>query len=273
MLAHQNNQKEQNMRTKTKGIARRVTLVVAAFVVLVLGISVAGQASASQSTYPWDSADIKNQSLGSVDFAPNSVGSSEITYQGVIGFDIKNGDVTGVDIQDGSITTKDLSDATEAKLKGNTGDTGAAGKDGVVDPIDLVTEKKTVTNMGGTWGTLAEPRATLLGSVDVPAGKYMVTANGFFTADADGNPVEAQVQTAVRYDNGTKWGVDLGTAYSTTGTWKGRDYTTSSTRVVTIPTDTTVSVYGFGYDIAGESSQNSGQFDASAYLTLTPVQD
>lgn len=258
---------------------KRIALTVAAFTALFLLLGWGVAANASQSTYPWDSADIQNQSLGSVDLAPNSVGSSElqaigtedVKYNSLNGWDIENGMLTGVDVKDGSLGLKELSESAKAELKGDTGDAGTPGTDGVVDPITLETEKTTVTNMGGTWGSLAEPRATLLGSVEVPAGKYMITANGFFTADADGNPVPAQVQTAVRYDNDTKWGVDLGTAFSTTGTWKGRDYTTSSTVVLTLP-DTTVSVYGFGYDVNGESGQNSGQFDASARLTLVPVQ-
>jgi hypothetical protein len=264
------------MRTKTKGIARRVALVVTAFVVLVLGVSVAGQASASQSTYPWDSADIKNQSLGSVDLAPNSVGSSELAansvgsadvkYNSLTGWDILNNDLTGVDVKDGSITTKDLSDATEATLKGNTGENGAPGKDGVIDPV-YETSNVNVVKIGGKFAD----NATIADQFTLSAGKYMISTDALFRSNAttSGN---ADLQLAVRAADGTVWGQDLGTAFTgDSPVQANREVSVHTTRVVTIPADTTVTVYVFGYDASGEGSADSGLFDAEVYLTAVPV--
>jgi hypothetical protein len=118
---------------------KRIALSVAVFVALILGLGYASTATASSDTYPWDSADIKNQSLLSVDLAPNSVGSSElqaigtedVKYNSLNGWDIENGMLTGVDTKDGSLGIKEFSADAKAALKGDTGDQGVAGENAV----------------------------------------------------------------------------------------------------------------------------------------------
>lgn len=111
-----------------------IAAIVAATAMLFGGMA---GATASQSTYPWDSADIKNQSLRSWDLAPNSVGNSElvgnavsspeVAYNSLNGWDIENGTLTHHDVQDGTLGLADLSESAKAELQGAAGTDGVSG--------------------------------------------------------------------------------------------------------------------------------------------------
>jgi hypothetical protein len=160
-------------------------------------------------------------------------------------------------------------------LKGDTGadgvdgENGQDGADGVVDPVYLATTPVNVALIGGPFAT----NATLAGSVELPAGKYVVTTDAFFKSNTttSGNTT---LQVATRGVDGSQWGQDLGTGFTgSSPVQANREVTTSTTRVVTLAADTTVEVKVFGYDNAGTGSADSGKFDAQVYLTAIPVQD
>lgn len=266
---------------------KRNYMVPAALVAAALVIGVPTVAAASQNTYPWDSADIKNQSLGSVDLAPNSVGSSEIRgnavgtsevkYSSLNGWDIENSSLTGVDvksssldgsdIKDGSLTTKDLSTATKASLQGKD---GKDGRDGIIIPISRTSEFVTVDKIGGSFKT----NATLAYEIALPAGKYLVSAHGFFISNQEtsGN---TSLQVALRSGwNGTDaFGTDYGTGFTGSAPSQAQREVTTSTPLTTIELteETTLQVLVFGYDNAGQGSADSGKFDSQVTLTAIPV--
>lgn len=244
---------------------KRNYLVPAAIVAAALVIGVPTVATASQNTYPWDSKDIKNQSLLSVDLAANSVGSSEIrgnavgtseiAYQGVSGFDIKNNDVTGVDIKDQSIGLKELHPSTVSALE-----------DAVVPQFGKFTAN--VANVGGSFSE----RATTAGEFTLKSGKYIITTDALFRSNAatSGNTT---LQVAVRGKDGSEWGSDLGTGFTgSSPSQANREVSTSTTRVVSVDVDTVVEVKVFGYENNGTGSADSGLFDAEVHVTAIPVQ-
>lgn len=227
------------------------------------------------------------------------------------GDDIKTGAVTGTHVKDGSLTTKDISQATQDKLKGNagadgaqgpqgeagpqgpsgadgedgaqgpkgdtgdtgpqgpTGATGEDGEDGVVTPVYKETAPVNVAKIGGSFKT----NATLAGTVELPAGKYILDVNGFFRSN-QATSGQTTLQTAVRvgWNGADTFGTDLGTAFTGgTPTAANREVSNSATRVVHLPTTTTVQLLVFGYDNSGGSA-DSGKFDATVFFTATPVQ-
>lgn len=244
---------------------KRNYLLPAAIVVAALVLGVPTIASASQNSYPWDSGDIKNQSLLSVDLAPNSVGksetrgnsvgTSEIEYQGVAGLDIKNNDVTGVDIKDQSIGLKELHPSTVSALE-----------DAVVPQFG--TFKANVANIGGSF----KERATKAGEFTLKSGKYIITTDALFRSNAatSGNTT---LQVALRGEDGSEWGTDLGTGFTGSSPSQiNREVSTSTTRVVSVDVDTTVRVMVFGYENNGTGSADSGLFDAEVHVTAIPAQ-
>lgn len=244
---------------------KRNYLVPAAIVAAALVLGVPTMAAASQNTYPWDSTDIKNQSLLSVDLATDSVGKSEIrssavgspeiAYQGVAGLDIKNDDVTGVDIKDRSIGLKELHPSTVSALE---------------DSVQPLFGKFTanVANVGGSFSE----RATKAGEFTLPSGKYIITTDALFRSNAttSGNTT---LQVAVRGVDGSQWGSDLGTGFTgSSPSQANREVSTSTTRVVSVDVDTTVEIKVFGYENNGTGSADSGLFDAEVHVTAIPVQ-
>lgn len=202
------------------------------------------------------------------------------------GGSVAAGHITGQDIVNGTVRTGDIADKTIRADDIRPGRIGMehmrrdlreqfaenSESDAAPSPIYSESDKDiAITQMGGSWGTLTEPNATLLDTVTLPAGRYVLTTEGFFTADSDGNPAPAQIQVAVRMADGTKWGADLGTCFATTGVERKRDYTCSTTRTVELAADTDVQVFGFGYNVEDEGGSNSGEFVAESYLTALPV--
>jgi hypothetical protein len=201
------------------------------------------------------------------------------TTGAVAGIGIGKGNIGSWHIADGTIKGKDLRPGIKEKVKnGNKAlrkienNQDQWSEDTKVVPFYSESDKdQEIVNTGGSWGTLADPRATQLDSVMLPAGKYVITTEGFFTEIDGGNPDAAQLQIAVRMADGSNWGVDLGTCFTTTGTAPGRDYTCSTTRTVTLTEETEVLVFGFGYNVNDQSGSNSGEFEAESYLTALSV--
>ena len=95
------------------------------------------------------------------------LGGSATAASGLInGSKIKKGTVTTKQIKNRTITKNDLRPALVKSLKGKTGAKGAKGADGVVQPFY------------GEFDSINLPANTELGigTINVPAGKYMVTA-------------------------------------------------------------------------------------------------
>ncbi len=99
-----------------------------------------------------------------------AIGGTATAASGLInGKKIKNNTVTGKKLKNRTITKNKLAPATVKALKGQQGpkgDTGQPGKDGVVSP--------TYQEFGST--NIVDGNELAIGTVNVPAGKYMVTA-------------------------------------------------------------------------------------------------
>lgn len=255
---------------------KRNYMVPAAIVAAALIIGIPTVASAAATI---GSAQIRNQSILSVDLAPNSVGSSELRADSIDSREVKPSSLLGSDIKDGSLGLADLSATAKDTLQGSDGSdgingvdgsdgvNGVDGADGVVEPV-YATFTANVANIGGSFST----QATKAGEVTLPAGKYLITTDALFRSNAttSGNTT---LQVATRGVDGTQWGSDLGTGFTGASPVQAdREVTTSTTRVVTLAVDTVVEVKVFGYDNAGQGSADSGLFDAEVYLTAVPVQ-
>jgi len=197
---------------------------------------------------------------------------------GFIGHDqLGKGSVWSNTVKDGSLRYRDLNDHTIKRLKGKKGErgarglTGAAGTDGLAVANTRQFDPTSIENVGGTFGKFGEGvRATLLGSFDLSPGKYMLTANGLFVP-SEPTTGQSHGELALRVDTGSSWGLDYGTSFSPVSPTPGRESTSSSTRVVTVSSYTTVLVYAFGY-ADDQGSADSGKITATAWVTVAKVQ-
>lgn len=260
---------------------KRIALLTAALIAVVLGFGAVSNASASQTTYPWDSADIKNQSLLSVDLAPNSVGSSEIKTNAVgpsevhdLGsYDVANGSLTGLDVKDKSLTTKDLSDATIASLQGEDGTDGVDGEDGEDAQLSFQTEVSgsvNVAKIGGSFKT----NASLADEITLEPGTYLINVHALFRSNSttSGN---ATLQVALRdgWNGIDAFGTDYGTGFTGGSPVQADREVTTATALtpVTVTETKTLKVLVFGYDGSGQGAADSGKFDAVTTTTIIPV--
>lgn len=256
----------------TKLMGQVPTIVIAAATAAIFGGGAAY--AAAQIT----SAQIADQTIQSRDIAAQGVGTSEVRNQSIVSGDISEGGVGASEIRDGSITGADINDTTEKNLKGATGpqgekgDPGAPGKDGVVSPVYSATEFMTVENIGGSFGKFTETvRATKVDTVELPAGEYVLTAEGFFLNN-QATSGQTRMQLAVRVNDGSDWGKDFGTCFTgAISTLANRESHCSSTRVVTVAEGDVVEVYAFGY-ADDQGSADSNKVDVKSYVTAIPVQ-
>lgn len=212
-------------------------------------------------------ADIKNGSVSRLDLGINSVASGEVLDNSLTSADVKNASLTGSDVKNKSLTTNDLSDATIASLRGNDGKPGINGEDGIVSPD----HKRFTAEAVPVGGKFAE-RAKMTGRFTMKAGKYLITTDALFRSNqaTSGN---TSLQVAVRGEDGSTWGSDLGTGFTGSSPEQAnREVTTSTTRVVRLVEDTEVTISVFGYENNGQGSADSGKFDAEVYFTAVPVQ-
>jgi hypothetical protein len=256
-----------------KLIGQVPTIVIAATTAAIFGGG--GAYAAAQIT----SAQIADQTIQSRDIAAAGVGTSEVRDQSLVSGDIAENGVGTSEIRNGSITGADINDTTEKNLKGAKGDPGAPGApgtdgaDGVVEPIYSASAPKTVTNVGGSFGKAPDVRATELATVNLAAGKYVLTAEGFFINN-QATTGDTRMQLAVRVQDGSNagWGQDLGTCFTgAISTLANRESHCSSTRVVELDQAAEVKVYAFGY-ADDQGSADSGAVDAKSFVTVLPVQ-
>lgn len=132
-------------------------------------------------------------------------------------------------------------------------------------------DAETVTNIGGTFGKFTDTvRATLLDTVSLPAGTYYLSADGFFHSTSAVSGL-SRMQLALRVNDGSDWGIDLGTCFTdATSPLNDREATCHTGHVVTLNAPADVLVYAFGYaDNTG--SADSGKFEATSYLSALKV--
>jgi hypothetical protein len=204
-----------------------------------------------------------------------AIGTTGATAARLIGSkDIKDNSVKSRDLRDGTITTQDLDAATIAELKGSPVTPAPApvqtplGAQLAANSTSDVTE---VANIGGSFGKFtATVRATKLDEVTLPAGTYQLSADGFFHSTVATSGL-TRLQLAIRVDDGTDWGQDLGTCFTDAASpLADREATCSSTRVVTVAAPTAVEVFAFGY-ADDQGSADSGKFVAQSYLSAIKV--
>ena len=130
----------------------------------------------------------------------------------------------------------------------------------------------TVADVGGTFGKFTDTvRATELDEFTLDPGRYILTADGFFSTLTADPTRDVRMQLAVRVDDGTDWGQDLGTAFTgTLSPLADREASTSSTRLVSFDAPTTVQVYAFGYE-DDQGSAASGQVSATSVVTAEQI--
>lgn len=226
------------------------------------------------------SADIADQTIQSRDIAAQGVGTSEVRNQSIVSGDIAEGGVGASEIRNGSITGADINDTTEKNLKGakgakgdkgDKGDPGADGKDGVVSPAYSASDSSIVQAIGGSFGKFTDGvRATRVDTIELPAGEYVLTAEGFFV-NSQATTGKTRMQLAVRVDDGSDWGKDFGTCFTADfGTQKDRETSCNTTRLVQVDNETEVVVYGFGYQRNGQGAATNA-VEGSAFVSATPV--
>lgn len=215
--------------------------------------------------------------------------------------------VTSAQIKNGTIQTVDLSPAVTKKLNqdgpkgatgpqgpqgpqgaqgaqgvpGSQGSQGPQGPQGVAGPAasdqlgalagHQTSEATPVANIGGTFGKFtATVRATQLDSLTLPAGTYQLTGDGFFHSTAAVTGL-TRLQLALRINDGTDWGVDVGTCFTdSTSPLADRETTCQTTRVVELDAPTQILVYAFGY-ADNQGSADSGKFTAVAHVSAIHV--
>lgn len=203
-------------------------------------------------------------------FAIGTTGATAV--QLITSKDLKDDSVKSRDIRDGTIKMKDLKDTTIEALQGPQvapapvqtplGAQLAANETSGVTVID---------DIGGTFGKFTETvRATKLDEVALPAGTYQLSVDGFFKSTA-ATSGQTRLQLAVRVDDGSDWGLDLGTCFTgAASALANREATCATTRVVTLTATTQVQVFAFGY-ADDQGSADSGKFTAQSFLTAIEV--
>ncbi|MFC6344362.1 hypothetical protein ACFP8W_20435, partial [Nocardioides hankookensis] len=136
---------------------------------------------------------------------------------------------------------------------------------------DASSAATTVANIGGTFGKFtATVRATELDSFTLPAGTYQLSADGFFHSTAVVSGL-TRLQLALRIDDGTDWGVDVGTCFTdSTSPLADRESSCQTTRVIDLAAPTEILVYAFGY-ADNQGSADSGKFQAVSHVSAIRV--
>lgn len=174
--------------------------------------------------------------------------------------------------------------AGERGTSGSTGPQGPAGPSGSTGPqgpaaSDVfgglaameTSEKMTVTDVGGSFGMFPGPvRATLVDTVALPAGTYVLSADGFFSSNK-ATSGKTRMQLALRIADGTAWGKDVGTCFTgAMSVLANREGTCSTSRVVALTGPADVLVYAFGY-ADDQGAADSGAIDARSYVNAIRV--
>ncbi|KQW50923.1 hypothetical protein ASC77_25015 [Nocardioides sp. Root1257] len=243
----------------------KVLIGVGAAVALVVGAT-GGAVGAQLVT----SAQIKNGTIQTVDLNPSVVRKlNQAGPRGPAGQAGSDGS-DGADGADGADGV-DGTDGTPG-IQGIQGPPGPAASDKLgALAADASSTAKTVTNIGGTFGKFtATVRATELDSFTLPAGTYQLTADGFFHSTAAVSGL-TRLQLALRINDGTDWGVDVGTCFTdSTSPLADRESSCQTTRVIELAAPTEVLVYAFGY-ADNQGSADSGKFQAVSHVSAIRV--
>lgn len=247
----------------------------------------AGTATTSVAAKLITGDDIKDNSIGAADIERNAIGKSELKDnlfetlasggEGPAGPRGPQGE-TGPQGPPGPATAPGPSVPGPAGPQGPRGPQGPTGPQGppASDLLGGVAANETagptpIANVGGSFGQFPTPRATLVDTVTVPAGTFLLNADGFFTSTAQ-TTGETQLMLALRVDTtGTGFGRDVGTCFTGDNSpVQGRDSTCHSSRIVTFTSPTQVQVLAFGYQ-NDTGSADSGKFNASSFVSAIRV--
>lgn len=127
-------------------------------------------------------------------------------------------------------------------------------------PVDI--PETAIAKIGGPFAD----NATLLGSVDLPAGTWMVNTSVVFSRTISG-ATGTRPQLALRYSGGQNAGTLMGIEISPTA---GRELTESAVETIIVTEPTQMSIYGFGYN-DDQGAAGGGQITAKAKITLLRV--
>lgn len=185
--------------------------------------------------------------------------------------DIKNDSVRSADVKDGNLRMKDLKPAVADRIKeggpqGPQGPQGDPASDVLGSSVVNETFSANVANIGGSFTT----RATQAGTFELQPGTYLLSTDGFFITN-DTTSGMTRMQVAVRGQDGSQWGSDLGTCFTgLISTLANREATCNTTRTVVIGETTTVDVKAFGY-ADNQGSADSGKVDAMLSVSAVKI--
>lgn len=221
------------------------------------------------------------------------IGSYGISQQNDLSVPLQNllrtpkaNSVSSWNLTDNGVAEQDLTAAVRTKLnkagqqgpKGDKGDTGEKGE-AASDVLGGGAVKKEVgptaiVNIGGSFAA----RKTELGTFTLPKGTWLINAAVVFDrlnvgdGDYQTPTTDTYPQFAIRYgESPGNFGTDAGTVMGTAISRAGRvELTGSGVKVVTVTDDTTVSLYGFGYN-EDQSGFGGGQIKVAAQVSATKI--
>jgi hypothetical protein len=124
------------------------------------------------------------------------LGGSAVAASGLInGKKIKKGTITAKQIKNKTITTGKLAPATVASLKGKPGAQGPAGRTGTTGPAGADGTDGVVAPFYAEDNEMTLPDDSVLLSLDVPAGDYMLSAKANVTSNQNGVQVTCAIWT------------------------------------------------------------------------------
>ncbi len=208
----------------------------------------------------------------------NSVGSAQIINGGVWGGDIQNNTIAesklGWDLRQKIAKNGTRGPVGPVGPAGPKGDPGAKGDPGdpASDAFGKAGVSKTfgpvvIANIGGSFKT----KKTKVGEFTLPAGTWMLNTSAFFARTTAG-VAGTRPQLALRVDaSETVFGDDYGTILGAEiSPSKDRELTGSTVKVVKVTEQTTVELFGFGYnDDAG--SAGGGEIAVTADVVAVRV--
>ncbi|HZX03695.1 hypothetical protein [Kribbella sp.] len=171
--------------------------------------------------------------------------------------------VAASQVVDNSIPKSKIAPADREAFLKNTPD--VYGKAGVTKEI----EPTVIKNLGGKYFD----GFTTLGTFTLPKGTWLVNTSVTFNRTAAG-VAGSMPQVGLRIGQGTaspNWGIDVGTVGGVAiSPAKGHDLFGSAVKIVTVTADTTVGVYGFGYN-QDQGTAGSGDITAAASIVAVQV--
>ncbi len=208
---------------------------------------------------------VDNSLPGKTKLAPNSVDRSRLDLSLQADIDAVKDDSVHLDSLDANVRRMLANDANTPDVKGDMQHAGSL-------------PPKVIENLGGKYfgDTTAtdDDRYTKIGEVVVPEGSWMVYTSVQFTRTAEG-VAGSRPQIGLRIDQDQtkteaegKWGVSVGTiGGNDIAPYKGADLFGQTVEPLVTTKNTTVSVYGFGYN-DDRSAAGSGQIAAAVKIVL-----